>query len=302
VIIPGSAYLALVAVLGVAGLAKLRDMREFAGAVGGYRVIPPGWAAAVAWLVVAAELTGAVLLGIPPARRWGAVLAMALFAAFTAAMATVLRRGLRIRCGCLHSRGGELVGTGTVTRSALLFVLAATAAADPAPFSPAQLPVAALLLAAVFLIAWLAGRAGRGDAQDEPPPTGPAVGAQAFVGVPVATLSEGSDLVVFGFISPLCDLCTAMLPEFAAVARRERVVLVSSGDRDADAGHLASHGIGLPLVTHPDVFEANDIPWPPFAVITTGTGTVLAAGSTPHPDSLATLLARAADPRQAAGR
>jgi hypothetical protein len=106
--------------------------------------------------------------------------------------------------------------------------------------------------------------------------------------------------VVFGFISAQCELCKAMLPEFAALAVRERVVLVGAGDQDALRAHLAGHGIALPLVTHPDVFDANDIPWPPYAVITSRTGVVLAAGNTPSPGHLTALLSRAAALRHAA--
>jgi hypothetical protein len=131
-------------------------------------------------------------------------------------------------------------------------------------------------------------------------PGGPLPGTQVFVGAPVTALSDGADLVVFGFISPECELCKAMLPEFAALAGRERVVLVGAGGQDATAAYLAGRGIRLPLVTHPDVFDANDIPWPPYAVVTSRTGVVLAAGNTPRGDHLAALLGRARTLRHAA--
>jgi hypothetical protein len=156
-IIPGSAYLALIAVLGFAGISKLGDMSGFAGAVGGYQLVPPSAIGAVSWLVVTAELAGAVLLAAPATRRLGAVIAMALFAAFTTAMASVMRRGLHVRCGCLNARGGgDLVGAGTLARSVLLFALAALAAFASRPFTPAQPLLAALLLVLVFLVAELA--------------------------------------------------------------------------------------------------------------------------------------------------
>jgi hypothetical protein len=155
-IIPSSAYLALIAVLGFAGINKIRDIGGFASAVGGYQLVQPSHTRAVSWLVVTAELAGAVLLAVPATRRLGAVLAMALFAAFTAAMASVVRRGLRVRCGCMSARGsGDLVGAGTIARSVLLFALAALAALASRPFTPAQLLLAGLLLAGVFLAAEL---------------------------------------------------------------------------------------------------------------------------------------------------
>jgi hypothetical protein len=152
-----SAYLPLVAVLGVAGLGKVRDLPAFARSVEGYRVVPPRLTRPVARLVVATELVAAVLLALPPARLWGALLACWLFAAFLAGMAGALRQGLQVDCGCFGtSRTEDTVGPGSVTRTGLLLALSVAAViAGPTEFRPAQLLIGGLLLATVLVLAEL---------------------------------------------------------------------------------------------------------------------------------------------------
>lgn len=133
----------------------------------------------------------------------------------------------------------------------------------------------------------------------QPPDTpmtlrGPVPGSRLHIGTPVEAVSDGADLVVFCLISPLCGNCRVLLPAFAALAASRRVVLVSSVQESTVRAYLAEQLIDLPLVTDPDVFDANDIPWPPYAVVTTGLGIVLAQGSVGQPEHLETLLERAA--------
>ncbi|EQD87891.1 hypothetical protein A8924_5004 [Saccharopolyspora erythraea NRRL 2338] len=122
---------------------------------------------------------------------------------------------------------------------------------------------------------------------------GPTPGTSLDVGVPVESLSAGADKVLFGFISPQCGHCRIMLAEFVRFSARIRVVLVSAADPQEARAHLAAHDVDLPLVTGTDVFDANDVPGPPYAVVTDGRGIVLAQGGANRPEHLEELLSRA---------
>ncbi|MEO3796092.1 MauE/DoxX family redox-associated membrane protein [Nonomuraea sp. B10E15] len=279
-IVAESAYLAVTAALLFAALGKLRDVPGFARSVAGYQVLPDGLAGPAAVGVLAAELAAAGLLLVPGGRRWGAAVAGLLFAAFLAAMASVMRRRMTVDCGCFGGR--DLVGAGTLLRTGLLLALAVTAAlAGPVAFAPVQLPVAAVLLGLAILPARLL--------HVDRPASGPRPGARfALAGAP----EPDGDRVMYALVSPACGLCGAMLPEFAAAAARLEVVLVSAVD-----GH---GGDGLPVVVDPDVFDRNDIPWPPYVVVTDRARTVLAAGGAATPAQLEQILsgAEAAAPRR----
>jgi hypothetical protein len=281
-----SAALAVCAVLAFAGISKLRGVPDFAGAIAGYRVLPGRLAPVVARAVIAAELLSAVLLGVPPARGWGAALAIGLFGAFLVGMASVLRRGMRVDCGCFQ--GSEQVGPGSVLRTALLLVLAVLALlAGSGPFELVHVFVAGVMVVVVFGTADLVGR------RFGPPPYGPPRGAVLELGTDVAEFASGGDRVLFAYISPLCGHCRVMLPEFGAAAARLPVVLVSSGAADEVRDYLDRQGVALPLVTGPDVFDANNVPGPPYVVVTTGAGVVLSHGGANRPEQLASLLADA---------
>ncbi|GAA4615245.1 MauE/DoxX family redox-associated membrane protein [Saccharopolyspora hordei] len=277
-----AAALAVAGVLAVAALGKLRDLDRFAEAVAGYQVLPSGWVPAAARAVAGAELVSAVLLVPPPVRLWGAVLAVVLFSAFLTGMGVVLRRGTRVACGCFGAQ--EEVGTGSLTRTALLLVLAVVAGFGAGtPFEPGQLLVAALLVVVVFGVAALVSRR-------DGTPSGPVLGSRFEIGTDVSAFAGSGDRVLFAFVSPLCGACRAMLPEFRATADRVPVVLVSSADQVAVREHLAEHGVDLPVVTGPDVFDANGVPGPPYVVVTDGSGAVLAHGGANRPEQVARLL------------
>lgn len=268
-----SAYLAVTAVLLVAALVKLRDVPGFARSVAGYQVLPGSLARPAAVGVLVAELAAGGLLLAPGGRRWGAVVAAILFAAFLAAMASVMRRRMAVDCGCFGGR--DLVGAGTLLRTGLLLVLAVTAAlTGPVAFAPVQLPVAVVLLGLAFLPAWLlrAERASYGPRPGTP---------FALNGRP----EPAGDRTMYALVSPACGLCKAMLPEFVAAADRLEVALVSAVE--------GYGGAGLPVIVDPEVFDRNDIPWPPYAVVTDRTGTVLSAGGAADPAQLEQVLSRA---------
>ncbi len=159
-IILDSAYPVLACVLGWAAIGKLGRIREFTGQVAGYRLLPTALVPATAIGVLAGELVASVLLVPPHTRSAGAVLAGLLLAVYLFAQSTALARGLRVDCGCFAG-SDELsaVGPATVTRTALLLVLAVGAvAAGPTPFRPAQLLTGPLLAAVVGLVPELAQR------------------------------------------------------------------------------------------------------------------------------------------------
>ncbi|RKT87533.1 Methylamine utilisation protein MauE [Saccharopolyspora antimicrobica] len=276
------AALAVAGVLAFAAVSKLRDLARFSDAVAGYRILARGLVPVAARTVVGAELLGAVLLAVPPTRVWGSALAMVLFSAFLIGMGSVLRRGMRVSCGCLQT--SERVGAGSLTRTGLLLALALFAGFGAGlSFEPVQLLGAALLAGVVFGVAALVSRL---DAQ----PAAPVVGRQFEIGTDVSDFAGGGDRVLFAYISPLCGACRAMLPEFRAVVGRVPVVLVSSGEFGEVRGYLDGQGSDLPLVTGPEVFEANGVPGPPYAVLTDSSGSILAHRGVDRPEKLAALL------------
>ncbi|MGI5232578.1 TlpA family protein disulfide reductase [Actinoallomurus sp. CA-142502] len=278
----GAAWPALVVVLVTAAVGKVRDVRGFAAVIDGYRLLPRRLTLPAAVTVPAVEAVAAVLLVVPVTRRWGGLLSAALFAVFVAAMVSVLRRGLDVDCGCFGSSRGSRVGPFTVARTGLLLVLAVmTAVAGAEPFRAAQIVPAVVFLGLVGAVTLLGPRA--------PDAGGPRTGTRFTLGVPVETATAGAP-TLFALVSPACGLCTAMLPAFLAARARMRVVLVSADEERAVRGYLEDHGVDLPVLIDPDVYDNNGIPWPPYAVVTDGTGAVLAADGADSPDRLGALL------------
>ncbi|GAA2206694.1 hypothetical protein GCM10009850_021520 [Nonomuraea monospora] len=321
-----AASLGLVAVLLAAALSKVRDVRAFARDIAGYRLLPGRLTTAAAPAVIAAEVVAAVLLAVPGTRRWGGVLAALLFVAFLTAIGSALARRLDVPCGCFGG-AADRVSVRTLARTGLLLVLAVMAVvAGGVPFEPVQLLPAPLLVAVALLAPALLPA--RSSAVDVPP--GPRAGdhfilsgrpaaarpasaasghpaeirpASAASGHPAEIRpasaasgrpdERGPEPVLYALISPACRLCTGVLPALVEAARQVNVVLVTAADAEEARRYLAGHGVKLPLVVAPDVFEANDIPWPPYAVVVGRDGRVLAAGGVPTPADVASLVTRA---------
>lgn len=84
-------------------LSKARDVDAFRTAVRGFALLPPRAAGPLAWTFLAGELATSVLLLAPLDHRAllaGLSLALGLLLVFTAALASVLLRGLDISCNC----------------------------------------------------------------------------------------------------------------------------------------------------------------------------------------------------------
>ena len=127
----GLALRALLALLlGGAAVAKLRDLRAFADAVSGYRLLPAALSRPAAAGFVAAELALAAGL-LTPLRAGAALGAAALLALYALAIAVNLARGRReIDCGCGGPRGRQPLSEGLVLRN-LAWAGAALACALP---------------------------------------------------------------------------------------------------------------------------------------------------------------------------
>lgn len=159
-IVLDSAYPVLSCVLGWAAIGKLGRLREFVGQVAAYRLLPMSLIRFTAMAVVTGELLTTVLLVPPVSRPLGAALATVLLSIFLFAQVSAVARGLKIDCGCFGG-SDELsaIGPATVTRTALLLVLAVAAdAAGGTPFHPLELLVGPLLAVIVGLVPELAQR------------------------------------------------------------------------------------------------------------------------------------------------
>ncbi|MGI8306679.1 TlpA family protein disulfide reductase [Saccharopolyspora hattusasensis] len=179
-----------------------------------------------------------------------------------------------------------------MVRTGLLLVLAVFAGLA----GDAQIRLRHVLVGAV-LVAVLLGLSGL--LEDRSEPYGPALGAVLQIGADVADFDDGGDCdggdcdgggsVRFAYISPLCGHCRVMLPESGAAAATLPVVLLSVDEPEEVRECLDGQEISLPLVTGPDVCDANSVPGPPYAVVTTGSGVVLSHGGANRPEQLASL-------------
>jgi uncharacterized membrane protein YphA (DoxX/SURF4 family) len=154
-LVASSGYLVLAAVLGVSGVIKLRHPRVTARQIEDYQIVPRAVAPAVAAALAVAEAACALLLLVPPTRRPGLVVAGCLMVVFLVAISITLARGRRVPCACFGGEGElDTVGPPSVLRAALLGVIAVVSLLGrPTATQLPQLPVAAMLLALVFLAA-----------------------------------------------------------------------------------------------------------------------------------------------------
>jgi peroxiredoxin/uncharacterized membrane protein YphA (DoxX/SURF4 family) len=117
----------LAAVFAVAGLAKLSDGAGSRRAVSDFGV-PARFVAPVALLVPFAELTTAAALLPTASARWGALGALALLGALSAAIAVQLARGNRPDCHCFGKLHSAPVGRSTLVRNGVLAAVAGAVA------------------------------------------------------------------------------------------------------------------------------------------------------------------------------
>ncbi|MBO3737440.1 MauE/DoxX family redox-associated membrane protein [Actinoplanes flavus] len=154
--------LLLTGVLAISLISKLRSragFTAFAGAVVDFGLAPRHRARPVAAAAVAAEMIVVAALFRPSGATVGLALAAALFAVFTVALATAVRRGSRAGCHCFGASSAP-VSRRHVLRAALLCAVATGALAGPAdPLTgltgPQALAAAAVAAIGVAALAWL---------------------------------------------------------------------------------------------------------------------------------------------------
>ena len=106
----------LAVVFALAGIAKLGDRAGTAQMLGAFG-LPRGAAAAFAPVLPLAELAVAVALVPTVSGRWGALAALVLLAAFTAAIAVNLMLGRKPECRCFGQVASAPIGAATVARN-----------------------------------------------------------------------------------------------------------------------------------------------------------------------------------------
>jgi putative oxidoreductase len=106
----GAARLALGGVLISAGLFKIGDPWAFAEAIAHYRLLPAQGNQVLAAILPWWEISAGLLILAGLWTRPAGLLAGALFAAFGAAVAAALLRGLDIECGCFGTGAAGRVG------------------------------------------------------------------------------------------------------------------------------------------------------------------------------------------------
>lgn len=118
-----------------AGALKLGDAAALSIEVGNYQLVP-ALAPFVALFLPCLEITvgTALIAGTPPWRHAAALCALAIFAVFTAAVTTVVVRGIDVNCGCFGKRSGP-VNQWTVLRDLVLLAGAAVLYRLTAPTS-----------------------------------------------------------------------------------------------------------------------------------------------------------------------
>jgi hypothetical protein len=141
----------LAVVLGAAGISKVRGRvayRAFAEFLTATGLTPARRRRAVGPVVVAAELTAAVLLIPPSTRGAGFAVASGLLASLTAGAWVVVRRRIRTPCRCFGGAGRPLarrhvLRNAALTAVGLIGLAGATADAGAAPAGPGGAAVAA---------------------------------------------------------------------------------------------------------------------------------------------------------------
>lgn len=117
----------LAVILLIGALDKLRNFDLFEGAVMAYRLLPMGTSKVFAVLFVAAELGAGLLLLVPQARMYGALLALLVLAISSVGVAINLARGhTDVACGCgnLKQQSAGL-SWWLVSRNSVLFIITA---------------------------------------------------------------------------------------------------------------------------------------------------------------------------------
>ncbi len=144
---------ALAAIFAWSAAMKFADLEQFEGATANYRLLPRGLERTVSRAVPLGECSGAAALLLPSTRTIGVVCLMLLLGVFTAAIAINLLRGrTNIDCGCFGPAMRQNLSGWLLGRNALLFVLAALAAAPSSTRPLAWIDGVTIALGATALV------------------------------------------------------------------------------------------------------------------------------------------------------
>ncbi|NYD48182.1 putative membrane protein YphA (DoxX/SURF4 family) [Actinomadura luteofluorescens] len=141
-------------VFAVSAVSKLRDFDGFARSVPALVPVPPGRARLLAIATTTLEALVPPLLVAPVTAPFGFGLAAVLLAAFTAAVATSVRRGRRTACRCFGPSSAPL-GPRHLVRNGVLLACAVLGALAPGGLPPAggiAVAAAAGLAGAVLIV------------------------------------------------------------------------------------------------------------------------------------------------------
>lgn len=142
----------------ISGVVKVRDgLNTTAGTVHAYQLLPTSLERPAALLLAATEVGAGALLISGQNPRTGAVAVIVLLATYTAALASVLRRGIHTSCGCHGTLSASEVRPALIIRNVTLIAITAAAAA----LSPTATPSNYWALAAATVLAAIAGVAMR---------------------------------------------------------------------------------------------------------------------------------------------
>jgi hypothetical protein len=142
----------------VSGVVKVRDGLDITAAtVHAYKLLPVRLERPAALLLAAAEVGAGALLISGQSPRLGAGAVIILLAAYTVALASVLRRGIHTSCGCHGTLSTSEVRPALIIRNVTLIAITAAAAA----LSPTAAPPTYWALAAATVVAAIAGAAMR---------------------------------------------------------------------------------------------------------------------------------------------
>jgi uncharacterized membrane protein YphA (DoxX/SURF4 family) len=115
----------------IAGVLKLRAPVAFATEIANYQLFPAVAPYLAATLPVVELVVGLTLLVAPVAwRRASALAALALFAAFTVAVASAYFRRINIDCGCFGTGGGPITALTLARNVALISAAVALVALE----------------------------------------------------------------------------------------------------------------------------------------------------------------------------
>ena len=279
--------------MAAAGAAKLRDLPGSRQAMEAFGV-PPQLAPAAGLALPVAELALAVLLVMPSLATVGAVLALCLLLAMTAAIARLVIRGESPECHCFGALHSQPVSRSTLARSAALAGLAAFVAVYGAGSSIGDLGPFGLEALVPLVVAGIAAAAagrpgGRRHAPlfpDAPPPGSPAPRFE----LPYArqgrasldSLLERGSTVALVFVDAGCGPCRGLLGSLArwreTLDAELAIAVISRGKPEAN--RRLCHRTGIPdvlLQEDSEVSRAYGVRPTPSAVLVAPDGTVASA-------------------------